>query len=509
MIPKLDNKNTNENEIDLKSLFRICIRNKLFISVITSTATLSTIFFSLSQTPIYQGNFQILVSKNEGQGFRGDNTNEKINLLLGGESNDNKTQEYILKSPLVLKPVFNLAIEEYKKRGDTSLLSYEMWVKKYLQIGFEDGTQVLKISFQDSDKDFILEILNQISKKYQNYSKQVKERDLIKTLNYLNKQQKALTKISQQSLKELNSFSLKNGLGSLDGLFSIESVTPQEEGNKEKVNIDGTSSNMFSKDASQRYKNQFKVLEEYEAALTNYSSKLKPNSQLIKNLKLKIKNLKENLKRPNEILLTYRELTKIAIRDESLLFNIDKQLEIVKLEIAKQRDPWELISVPTISKDRISPQRKKTVMTGFVSSLLIASFLSIWKEKKTGKVYELSDLISLLNCNYLDSLYLNNDYINIKLIEDALKKGNKNQSTKKSNQEFSILKFTKDNINYFIRNYSFINFKNEEISKNNKLIIFISPGMINLNQIVLLNKYIKIYPDKFIGWFYLNDQEII
>ena len=511
MHPKINNENTGESFIDLQVILRILIRNKIYISALTFAATLLTILFSLKQTPVYRGNFQILVnnvntSNNSNLGS-GDNS-DMINLFLSGlgtSSNDNKTQEYILRSPSVLKPVFNLAIQKYAERGeDTSKLFYETWVENSLKIEFELGTQVLKISFIDPEKEFIIDILNQISKKYKDYSKQIKEKELIKTLNYLNQQQKSLKEASVSSINKLNSFSLKYGLGNLDGFFTTDIETTN---NKDNIGSqeDEQAPSFLNSDAGRRYEKQFAALERYEAELTNYSSKLKPNSQLIKSLKLKIESLKESLKRPNEILLTYRELKKNAFRDESLLNNIEKQLAILKLEIAKQRDAWELISEPTIETRRVAPNRKRNVIAGFLIYLLISSLLSIWKEKKSGKVYELDELLSLLNCNYIDSLYLNNDEINLKITENAFIKENKTQKINKVPKEFNILKFTNENTNLFIKNCRFIDFNDEEIEKNENLILLISPGMITINQIVLINKYNKIYKNKFIGWLYLNE----
>ena len=499
------NKKIDDNPINLIFIFRIIFRNKLFILALTSSATLLSIIYSLIQIPIYKGNFQILVQENGLSSSRG---SSRINALLSGKGavDDNKTQEYILKSPSVLKPVFNTALQEYKRRGDKGKIRYENWVENNLEIGFEEGTQVLTISFKDSEKDFILEILNLISNRYQNYSKQNKEKELTKTKNFLITQQKTYKKNAENSLKKLNAFSIRNGLGNLDGLYLMEPVLPSRGISNSPLgqvrDVPGSTENLES--ASQRYKLQFRALENYEAALAKYSSKLKPNSKLVQDLNTKIETLRESLKRPNEILLTHRELTTKAFLDESLKNNIIKQLEIVKLEIAKQRDPWELISEPTINKDRVSPQRKKLVFLGFASSLFIGILLTIWKEKKSGKVYELDELVKLLKCNFIDTLYLNNYKINYKIIENAFFKENKNQKTKEISREFNIIKFANENANLFIESCKFIEFNDKEIAENEDLIFLISPGMITLNQIILINKYIKIYPNKFIGWLFLN-----
>ena len=152
MDTKIVNKNTNENFIDLNVILRICLRNKFFIFALTSLATFSTIIYSLKQKPVYQGDFQIVVIKNNELGSK--SNTRQLNVLLSGKGNDNKTQEYILKSPLVLKPVFNIALAEYKKRGGNDQLEYQSWVNNNLNIKFEEGTQVLKISFSDLEKDF-------------------------------------------------------------------------------------------------------------------------------------------------------------------------------------------------------------------------------------------------------------------------------------------------------------------------------------------------------------------
>ena len=66
------------------------------------------------------------------------------------------------------------------------------------------------------------------------------------------------------------------------------------------------------------------MLEDNEAKLLELSARLKPNSKTLSNLKIKIKNLKEFLKRPNQILLEFRELNRLAKRDETFLANIEE-----------------------------------------------------------------------------------------------------------------------------------------------------------------------------------------
>ena len=84
---------------------------------------------------------------------------------------------------------------------------------------------------------------------------------------------------------------------------------------------------------------------------------LKPNSKYIINLKNEIKSLKESLTRSPEILVKYRKLKYEAVRDEQLLENLEVNLSNLQLENAKQSNPWDLISKPTLIDDPVSPSR--------------------------------------------------------------------------------------------------------------------------------------------------------
>jgi len=498
---KLNNMQTsNSDEFDLQIIFDLIIRNKLFISSLTLITTLLTIIFSLIQKPIYRGSFQIIIDSAETQanGFFS-NTPQAFDFSkVLSTGNADKTQEYILKSSLVLKPVFNLAKIKYQERGEDSLnLRYKEWVDNYLSIEFEEGTKVLNIAYKDEDKDLIIMILNNIRDKYQDYSKEIKEKELQKTLKYFEEQEKNIGLKSKNSLTELNKFSIENGLGDIDGFVSLQTLE------KDASSIaDNFENNFGESDAGQRFQNQFKLLESYEAQYVDLSSKLKPNSLVLTSLSTKIENLKESLKRPNEILIKYRELTKNSNRNENLLIAIQKQLELTKLEIAKQRDPWELISEPTIDKNRVSPQRSRMVIIGFIGSTILSVLFAFLREKKTGIIYNFQSLIEKIDCNNLGTIYVKNNSLSIELLKSLLNKSDIDINKK----ILGLVSFSKENIDIANENsLKFVDIKNNEsLEVCNKLIFIISLGEITNNDLILINQYIKIYKDKTIGWINLD-----
>ena len=70
-------------------------------------------------------------------------------------------------------------------------------------------------------------------------------------------------------------------------------------------------------------------------------------------MKLRISDLEKALSRP-KVLLKHRELRRKAQRSEDILGTFENQVVSLKLQIAQQNDPWELISDTTINDKPVS-----------------------------------------------------------------------------------------------------------------------------------------------------------
>lgn len=514
---------SNNDDINLRPLRNKVIRNKFLIIFLTSFSTIFSIAYALLATPIYKGGFRIVVETKK------DVSSLSQNLLVLSNKNKNKTEEFILNSPSVLKPVYNFAKNHYLKRGEkVDDLSYNKWSKKSLNIEFEKGTNVLNIDFIDKDKAFILETLSLISNKYQNYSKQEREKFLINTINFLTNQQKILESKHKISLKKLNEFSIENGLGDIDGFVSLKNSRTDIDYLQGGKNQKGNAANDISKllnesqarllgtsskksfDGGQRFTNQFKLLERYESFYLDYSSKLDPKSDLLRDLKTKIDNLRESLKRPNEILVKYKELTKISDRDENVLSQVENELIMTKLELARQRDPWELISQPTIYDGKFAPQGKEIIITAFLFSLLLGLIISYIKEYKSGIIYELSDLKKNISCQYLETLYIKNKSISSQLIQKIFEINN----LQEKNPKLGLINFVYENNNLIKsfntnktkRKFETIYLKDElEIENYTSIAFIVFQNKVEKKNILLMNKYTKLFNDKIIGWFFVDE----
>lgn len=516
-----DNK-MNEDDIDLKALIKFLIRNKKFIFLLSFISSLLGLFYSFIATPIFKGNFQIVVNEKTNNTIRSSTINP-IQILKGNQNN--KTQEFILRSPSVLRPVYEILKKNHFEKSKKKYISFQEW-EDTLKIEFEYETDVLNIDYENANKELIITTLSLISKEYQNYSKSNRKKNLDRTFKFLSKQQKILKENSLKSMQKLNKFSIDNGLGDIDGFVSLGPSTTMSSmfpgllnENIPNQNIIGNFQNtefeqeQFNKnnEAGQRFTQQFQLLEQYEASYVNLSSKLKPNSKVLSDIKSKINNLRNSLKRPSEIIITYKELAKISQRDEYLLNKVRDELELTKLEISKQQDPWDLISEPTIDELRVWPKRKIIVIYTFFLGLILGSLLSFYKERKKGTIYELNQLKKIINCNFLEILYLKNGNISFKILQSKLNEKLLSNGAQNSPVCLADSLSIKNNPNLDFEksikldsNFKYVSNLNDDIGSYKKIVFLVTQENITEKEIFLINKYITIYNEQVIGWFFID-----
>ena len=173
---KEKNKNlkfSNDDEIDFIGLLKTIKRQKKLIFSITSSFTLISIIYSILAKPIYRGSLDIVVNQSQENNFK-NKKGQSFNTssIFQNSIYEQKTQEYILKSPSVLMPIFNYVKEYSNKKGiNNEYMNYKEWLRKSLDIKFTRNTNVLTVGFISDNKKFIIDVLNKISEKYRDYSK--------------------------------------------------------------------------------------------------------------------------------------------------------------------------------------------------------------------------------------------------------------------------------------------------------------------------------------------------
>ncbi len=482
----------NDDEIDVKPILRTLKRGRKYLITIPLLTSITFAIISLFETPIWRGNFQIVIS---------DTNNEKLNNISklfgvkGGAGLNIKTQEIVLKSPSVLNPVYQYVVDNKKYKDK---YTYYDWVNGSLGLNVQTGSNVINVSYKDEDKEFILNVLKKISFEYKKYSTRDAEIGLNKQIKYLEKQNIIMLEASRKAKEDLNQFQIDNGLGPLNALGGLNEQNSFIDSNSVMTPKIGEIK-AVTNDQGSRFNSQFRLLEQYESEYTKYSAILKPESELLRDLKVKIDNIRSLLKRPTEILIKYNELQRIALRDEAVLNKIENELILLKFEQSKERQPWNIISEPTIEKSRFSPKRKEITLYSFIISLFFTAFLVILKEKRSNIIFEKDQLLRKINCKYIDTLYKGNQLLNDQLISNL----------KKINDFDLILSSDLMNKNTELISYNYkISYqKLEEYYASNKtkrFFIVVESGKILESDILHINRYSKAFQDQLQGWLLLE-----
>lgn len=511
--------NSANDLLDLKRLFKTIKRQRILIVSLTSIATIFSIFYSIFKVPTWKGEFQIVVEQSSDSSR---NQPGSLNSIPGlsnfsfGSNTENKTQEAILSSPLVLESVYKF-VKEYKNNNseNTYSLNFKEWRNNQLGIRFQEDTNVLDISFIDQDKELILKTLDMISDKYQEYSKRDRERSLNNGIKYLEIQESQIREKSNESIKKLNKFAIANGLGDIDGFVKLETNINNSSGDinnqiqdivRGQMNSDDTISNTG---AGQRYTTQFAMLEKLEAEYLNLSSKLKNNSKTLINLKSQIDKLSKSLERPNEILLEFRVLKRTASRYENMLKDIEARLLALKLEKVKKQSPWELITNPTLQDKRVSPKRKQIVLSTFLLSFIVSFLLAKFRDFNSNVIYELDYLKEKLIFRFIGNINKNNILLNDTFLNQYLSKEkiNKINFIYINNDSF----FNKDHtsLEKLFSDNSKINYLNSESMKNlenpSKIIVLAEAGKTNKKTLTNINEFLVLFKSYILGWVNINE----
>lgn len=502
--------NNNINEIDLGLILGIIKRNKIIILIITLLGTFGGVIYSLTATPIWKGSFEIVVrSTDKSQSSLSSGNTSNLNFVLQNQSlltdDANKTEELILRSPSVLKPVYRYVTEYYQEKNIAREMDYKSWLKKDLNIEFENGSKVLKIEYKNADKELIIKTLDLISEKYQSYSKKGRTKNIRNTIKYLESQSEEMKVKEKISRIKLNNYTIENNLiGYLE-----EKNNTSSDPSERRFSIGTLDDSNFIKGFS----GQFRLLNKLENQYALLSTSLKPNSKTLKQLESRIEKFKESLKRPQEIILEFRNLVKDTRKNEEILFFIENNLELAKLENFKITEPWELISDPTLDSFRFSPNRTKITLIASIISFLGTASALVVHHRSLGKLLSVNELKAKLDCTFLDNIYSSNWNISKKILQRTIE----NYEFKgKENTKFGIINFKNQKINQFINLKEFkfnveefYDINNEIIDKTDVLILLVDFLQIDTNDIALLNKYISIEKSKYMGWINFDNESTL
>ena len=424
-----------DEEIDLKIIFYLILRNKVFIGITSLVTFFLALFYSLTLKKVWEGQFQIVL--NSEKEIQISTANPSLSDFLGnsGVSTLN-TEVGILKSPSVLMPIYELVNEKNGKDLDNKV-PFLKWRSNNLDVELQKGTSILNIAYRDTNKEIILPALEKMSLIYQGYTKSKIKRGEDLTEEYLKNQIELFKEKSAKSIKEAQNFAIDQDMiyeqnmlyTGNDNTTNSEELSDFDQGylgsvlNIERIRINSANKiriiNSQIRKINELEPNDYESLQYFgssipaltkeglpqtlkriEGQLVELRSKYTENEpqiiRLIEQRRLTIDLLKsraikylkiakleaeatmEAALRPKGVILKYKELTRNAARDESTLFSLENDLRFLNLQKARLSDPWQLITKPTLLKNPVAPSKKIISLLGLAAGFFLGIMKSLF-----------------------------------------------------------------------------------------------------------------------------------
>jgi len=452
-----DNNFNEENYINLEGIFKFIKRNIRLLTGFSAISLIITSLTFLNAKRIWSGQFQIVIEEPANAfGNKSSSTGVESFLFnqISSSSNTLQTEVEILKSPFVLLNVFEF-IQRYDPSESNKKESFRDWLNN-INVEFTEGTSVLNISYKDTRKTNIIPVLEKISEKYQDYSGSKREKDISSSLKYFKDQIKIYKVQSNLSHKKANDFAQKHDLIALRNnetnigiegvpVLTIESSRTKaankirkideliEMVNSEKNNPDSIL--QLSQVVNQALGTTFGKTNETKKIIDNINLKLvslrtiySENDESIQDLirvkKIYAETLLKNtlgvleaqkestkadlksLERPIGVISKYKELLRSAAKDEVILSQLEDQLSFYSLENAKSKDPWLLITNPTLSPFPLPTYKLRKLILTFFVGIILGSIYALVKERFDNKIMSENDVQTIFKDISIDTFLI-------------------------------------------------------------------------------------------------------
>lgn len=447
MSPSLPQPAPADDEIDLGQLAASLRRRWRLIAQVAGGTLLLSAAVTLLQKPVWEGEFQIVLAdpeKKQGGGaaqLLAQNPALASLIGSGGGGKDSlETEVKILESPSVLKPVFDFVKTSKQRAGENvDRLRYADWLKDDLKIKLEKGTSVLNLAYRDTDKALVLPVIDRISKAYQDYSGRDRERGLVRGVAYLDQQIEVYRLRAVASLRAAQRYAIEQDLTALDrrgkgdeevlNSLNIEAIRVQAANEIRNINEQlkqlrslGSDPNtvmfqglLIPELAAQGLPQRLNAIDNQLAFLRSKFTEREDSIRILKEerslliglLKTKAFGFLEAKRsaaqarlaaadRPKGVLIRYRELLRVAARDEATLNKLEDERRVLALEQARKPDPWQLISTPTLLDKPVSPSKGRNLALGLLAGLVLGSGAALVAEHRSGRVFATDELQAAL-----------------------------------------------------------------------------------------------------------------
>ncbi|MBD1808219.1 polysaccharide biosynthesis tyrosine autokinase [Microcoleus sp. FACHB-SPT15] len=206
-IPLTQPVDKEQDELNLRHLVSVVRRRAVVIAGVAIAVTSAISFWTFSQTPKYEGKFQLLVEPVTEEGNL-----DKLTQVPGvsespGSILDYDTQIEVLRSPNLMAPILEEIEKDYKDVSYDSLIgSSELNIERLAE------TKILEVRYRDTDPKKVRFVLHQVARGYLRYSLQERQINLKKGIQFVEGQLPQLRDRVDKLQGQLQAFRQQNNL---------------------------------------------------------------------------------------------------------------------------------------------------------------------------------------------------------------------------------------------------------------------------------------------------------
>ncbi|MGC1308440.1 MAG: polysaccharide biosynthesis tyrosine autokinase [Phormidesmis sp.] len=446
-----------EEEDELRNLIRIVRRRAWVIAGVTAVVMSFITAKALRQEKVYAGQFRVLIepvnADNDLSGLASGLTPQKA--FFGKSGLDYDTQLQVLRSPELLEPVAEQLKQTYPELSYPSLLAN-------LAITRIDETKILQVSYSGTDPVQIQAVLDQLSKTYLKYSLEERQTNLRQGINFVANQLPDLQGEVNRIQNQMEAFRRQydfvtpevqaTQLSSQKTSLTEQRLTLDREFAAARQVFDSLqdqSGTLAALDDAPIYQQLLGELRSVETEIAAELTRFEPSSLSIRVLEEQRNNILPLLQQEAQrvvgtkqaiaannlqvmasqsntlsqaeqnveqvlgqlptLIRQYTDLQRELEVSTAALTRFHTTLETLKIEAAQTEIPWQLIEAPTQPRAPISPSLQRSLMLGFVASLLLGLGIAFLLEKLDDVYHTVDELKARTKLPLLGTLPYNKE----------------------------------------------------------------------------------------------------
>jgi succinoglycan biosynthesis transport protein ExoP len=209
LINKSPRSESSQDELNLRQLLVMFRRRAWVIGGVAIATTAAIAFWTLHQTPKFEGKFQLLVEPVTEEGNLNKLTRSHPGAVAEspGSGLDYDTQIQVLRSANLMMPIVEEIGKKYKDVNYESLINNGQLVINRLEL-----TKILEVRYRDTDPDKVKFVLHQVARGYLRYSLQARQTNLKQGILFVDSQLPQLRSRVDKLQGQLQAFRQSNSI---------------------------------------------------------------------------------------------------------------------------------------------------------------------------------------------------------------------------------------------------------------------------------------------------------